>query len=556
MGSTLLADLAALSERLAATRGRLEVLRLLGAFLRALPPHDRALAARLLIGRPLPPGDPRKLDVSGSSVWRAVSGVVGEAATGTPVWAEAVDFGEAVARAFAAAGREPSAPPLSLEDVTDAITALAGQSGKGVRTGREQILRGVFQRASPSEARFLAKTLLGDMRHGASEGVLLEALARAVGAPGETVRRAAMLLGDPGEVVRLAFEGGLEALRALTPRPLLAIKPMLAQTADSLEAAWERGPGGFALEYKLDGARIQIHVADREVRLFSRRLHGVTGSLPDVVSEVQQALGGRSIILEGEVIAIQPSGRPRPFQDLLQRYRRLHDVEEALRGVPVRLFLFDLLFEDGEPLLGVPYAERWRRLERLRPQVRLVPRRLPGSLAEAQDFYREALEAGHEGLMLKRLDSPYVPGMRGGHWMKLKRVKTLDLVIVAADYGYGRRHGWLSNYHLAGRDQASGEFRPVGKTFKGLTDAEFRKMTARLLALERSREGGTVLVEPRVVVEVAYSDLQKSGLYPDGMALRFARILRIRDDKTPTESDTLQHMRRLFAEQWTGDVQR
>jgi DNA ligase-1 len=407
----------------------------------------------------------------------------------------------------------------------------------------------VFRRASPSEARFLAKALLGDMRHGASEGVLLEALARAVGAPGETVRRAAMLLGDPGEVVRLAFQGGLVALRALTPRPLLAIKPMLAQTADSLEAAWERAPGGLALEYKLDGARIQIHAADREVRLFSRRLHDVTGSLPDVVSEVRQALGGRSIILEGEVIAVEPSGRPRPFQDLLQRYRRLHDVEEALQGVPVRLFLFDLLFEDGEPLLGVPYAERWRLLERLRPQVRLVPRRLPGSLAEAQDFYREALEAGHEGVMLKRLDSPYVPGMRGGHWMKLKRVKTLDLVIVAADYGYGRRHAWLSNYHLAGRDEASGEFRPVGKTFKGLTDAEFRETTARLLALERRREGGTVFVEPRVVVEVAYSDLQKSGLYPDGMALRFARILRIRDDKTPAESDTLQHMRRLFAEQ-------
>jgi DNA ligase-1 len=550
MDSTPVADLAALSERLAATRGRLEVLGLLGAFLRALPPPDRALAARLLIGRPLPAGDPRKLDVSGASVWRAVSAVVGEAVAGTSVWADAVDFAEAVARVFAAASREPAGPPLTLDDVADAVTALAAQSGKGARVRREQVLRQLFQRASPSAARFLAKTLLGDMRHGASEGVLLEAVARAVGAPGETVRRAAMLRGDPGEVVRLAFEGGAEALGALSLRPLVPVKPMLAQTAESLEAAWQSGPGSRALEYKLDGARIQIHAAGGEVRLFSRRLHDVTGSLPEVASEVRRALGARSVILEGEVIAVGPSGRPRPFQDLLQRYRRLRDVEEALTGVPVRLFLFDLIFEDGEPLLSAPYAERWRRLERVGPSLRLVPRRLPRRLAEAQAFYREALEAGHEGVMLKRLDSPYVPGMRGGHWMKLKRVTTLDLVVAAADYGYGRRHGWLSNYHLAARDEATGEFRPVGKTFKGLTDEEFRHMTARLLELQRGREGGTVFVEPRIVVEVAYSDLQKSRLYPDGMALRFARIIRIRDDKQPAEADTIQALRRQFALQW------
>jgi DNA ligase-1 len=550
--STLLAALAALSERLAATRSRLEVLRCLGVFLGALPPEDRGFAARLLIGRPLPPGDPRKLDVSGSSVWRAVSGVVGESAAGTPAWGEAVDFGEAVAHLFAAAGWKPAGPALTIGDVADGVVALAAQSGKGARTGRERILRGLFGRATPSEARFLAKALLGDMRHGASEGVLLEAVARAVGAPGETVRRAAMLLGDPGEVVRLAFQDGAEALAALTPRPMLPVKPMLAQTTGSLQAAWEGRPGGWALEYKLDGARIQIHAAGGEVRLFSRRLHDVTGSLPEVAAAVRRALGDRRVILEGEVIAVDASGRPRPFQELLQRYRRLHDVEEALAGVPVQLFLFDLLSADGEPLFGEPYEERWRRLQRLGSQLRLVPRRVPGSLAEAEAFYGEALAAGHEGLMLKRLESPYVPGMRGGHWLKLKRVQTLDLVIIAADYGYGRRHGWLSNYHLAGRDQATGEFRPVGKTFKGLTDEEFRQMTARLLALERGREGGTVSVAPEVVVEVAYSDLQKSALYPDGMALRFARILRIRDDKPASEADTLQHMRRLFEEQWTG----
>jgi len=325
---------------------------------------------------------------------------------------------------------------------------------------------------------------------------------------------------------------------------------MLAQTAASLEEAWQAARQPFALEYKLDGARIQIHAEGGEVRLFSRRLHDVTRSLPDVAAEVREAVGRRRLILEGEVIAVEPSGRPRPFQELLQRYRRLREVEEALTGVPVRLFLFDLLLEGQEPLLAATYEARWRRLAGARGSLRLVPRIVPLSLDAARAFTRAALGAGHEGVVLKRLDSPYTPGMRGGHWRKLKRIATLDLVITAADYGYGRRHGWLSNYHLAARDEASGEYRPVGKTFKGLTDAEFREMTERLLARKRGQEGGTVFVEPSVVVEVAYSDLQRSGLYPDGMALRFARLARIRDDKTPAEADTIQTMQRLFALQW------
>jgi DNA ligase-1 len=222
--------------------------------------------------------------------------------------------------------------------------------------------------------------------------------------------------------------------------------------------------------------------------------------------------------------------------------------------VPLRLFLFDLLLEGEEPLFGRPYAERWARLATLCHGLRLVPRLLPAGLDDARAFYRQALTAGHEGIMLKRLDGAYTPGTRGGSWLKLKRVTTLDLVIIAADYGYGRRHGWLSNYHLAARDEETGGLRPVGKTFKGLTDAQFRDMTARLLALRRGQEGGTVLVEPAVVVEVAYSDLQRSALYPDGMALRFARITRIRDDKRPAEADTIQTLRRRFGVQWAEET--
>jgi DNA ligase-1 len=547
--STPIRELAALSEELARTGSRITRMRLLGDFLRALPAGDRCAAARLLVGRALPAGDPRSLEVRGTLVWQAAAAVAGQPPAASP-WAGAVDFGQAVARLFQAAGRSSGQPPLTVGEVSGAFAALAAQAGTGARKAREEILLRLLGRASPGEAGFLAKVILRDMRHGANEGMLLEALARAVGAAPEAVRQAAMLLGDVGEVVRLAFDGGEPAIRSLAPRMFSPITPMLAQTATTLDRLWEAEAGRIAMEYKLDGARIQIHAEAGRIRLFSRRLHDVTASLPDIGAALQAGLAGRRAILEGEVIAVDASGRPRPFQQLLQRYRRVHEVEDLLRDVPVRLFLFDLLLDGEEALLARPYAERWARLQGHHRGLGLVPRLVPAALEEARSFYRSALAAGHEGVMLKRLDSPYVPGVRGGHWLKLKRVRSLDLVIVAADYGYGRRHGWLSNYHLAARDRTTGEFRPVGKTFKGLTDEQFREMTASLLALRRGQRGGTVFVEPRIVVEVTYSDLQRSRLYPDGMALRFARISRLRTDKAAAEVDSIQTMRALFEQQW------
>jgi DNA ligase-1 len=387
------------------------------------------------------------------------------------------------------------------------------------------------------------------MRHGESQGVLLEAVARAAAVPPDIIRRAAMFVGDVGEVTQQAFEKGSKAFADLSPRLFQPLKPMLAQTAHTLEEAWGSAPGRLGLEFKLDGARVQVHLDRDGVRLFSRRLHDVTESLPEIAAEVRGAVTTRRAILEGEVVAMDASDRIRPFQDLLQRYRRIHAVDSAQREVPLRLFLFDLLLEGDVLYLDRSYKERWDRLEEIHGGIPLVPRCVPQVLAEAEGFWQEALAAGHEGVMVKRLDSPYTPGIRGGAWLKLKQANSLDLVIIAADYGYGRRHGWLSNYHLAARDEETGEFRLVGKTFKGLTDEEFRSMTGRLLALKRHEEGGTVWVDPRVVVEIQYSDIQKSPLYPDGMALRFARIARIRDDKAPVDADTIQLMRRLFDRQ-------
>ncbi len=548
-GAATLASLADLSEQLERTKSRLELMRLVGEFLRTIRPTERAIAARLLVGQPFPEGDPRKLDVSGATFWRAACGLAAPAGPPEALWREVTDFGQAVDQLFRNSGRTPADPRLMLQDVDRTFDVLASQRGKGARKAREAVLTELLQRASPSEAKFLAKCILGEMRHGVSQGVLLEAVARAAAVPPDIIRRAAMFVGDVGEVTQQAFEKGSKAFAELSPRLFQPLKPMLAQTAHTLEEVWGSAPGRVALEFKLDGARVQVHLDRDGVRLFSRRLHDVTESLPEIAAEVRGAVPTRRAILEGEVVAMDASGRIRPFQDLLQRYRRIHAVDSAQKDVPLRLFLFDLLLEGDVLYLDRSYKERWDRLEDIHGGIPLVPRCVPQVLAEAEGFWQEALAAGHEGVMAKRLDSPYTPGIRGGAWLKLKRANSLDLVIVAADYGYGRRHGWLSNYHLAARDEETGEFRPVGKTFKGLTDEEFRSMTARLLALKRHEEGGTVWVDPRVVVEVQYSDIQKSPLYPDGMALRFARIAGIRDDKAPTDADTIQLMRRLFDRQ-------
>jgi DNA ligase-1 len=286
------------------------------------------------------------------------------------------------------------------------------------------------------------------------------------------------------------------------------------------------------------------------MRIYSRHLADITASLPDVVAQVRASLAAEEAILDAEAIAVDTHGRPLPFQDLMRRFRRKHAVAATVTEVPVQLHLFDLLYLNRQSLLDTPYQERWAALESVAGQLNLVPRLLPRRLEEGQAFAEAAYRDGHEGVMVKELGSPYTPGIRGKAWLKLKHVVSLDLVIVAADWGYGRRHGWLSNYHLAARDADTGEYRLVGKTFKGLTDSEFEAMTQRLLALERSRQGGTVFVQPQVVVEVLFNEIQASSQYESGLALRFARIYRRREDKNATEADTLQTLFQLYEQQF------
>jgi DNA ligase-1 len=552
MSNTPFAKLAHLGEQLERTTKRLELATLLADFLRGLSPEEIPPAVRLTIGQVFPEWDGRALNVS----WKAVTTVMDELTNASPavhdeISAQAVDGGEAVRMLLERARRQPpNSPPLTILEVFHTFEDIAETAGKGSRARKEALLRGLLIRATPVEAKYLTKVIYQEMRHGVSEGIMLDALAKAAGVKTRLVRRANQLWGDLGEVALVALTEGEAGLKKATVRLFRPLKPMLAQTAGDLAEAFERYKGRVALEYKLDGARVQIHRRGGEVRIYSRHLAEVTASLPDVVAEVRDKLAAEEAILEGEAVAVDTRGRPMPFQHLMRRFRRKHAVAATIQEIPVQLHLFDILYLNGKTLVDIPYQERWTALGKAAEKLNVVRRLIPKTIEEGEAFAEAAYRDGHEGVMAKDLDSAYTPGVRGKAWLKLKHVISLDLVIVAADWGYGRRHGWLSNYHLAARDADTNKYLVVGKTFKGLTDGEFRDMTERLLALERSRKRGTVFVQPQVVVEVLFNEIQESSQYQSGLALRFARISRLREDKTAVEADTIQTLRQLYEKQF------
>ena len=446
----------------------------------------------------------------------------------------------------------PSGPavgePLTLARVDEALTAVAGETGPGSAERRLGRLRSLLEATDEPGRRLLVELLTGEVRQGALDGVVTEAIARAASLPPSDVRRAAMYASSLGELARAALEEGASGLGRFSLRLLSPVAPMLASPARDAEEAIER-LGEAAFEYKLDGARLQVHRAGEEVRVFTRQLQDVTARVPEVV-EWARGLPVREAVVEGEALALRSDGRPRPFQETMRRLGRSKDVEAARRSLPLSCFFFDLLFLEGEgSLVSVPYAERALRLGRLVGPGALLPRLITRDAEAAERFFGQAIDAGHEGLMAKSLEAPYEAGQRGFHWMKLKPAHTLDLVILAVEKGSGRRQGWLSNLHLGARDAESGQFVMLGKTFKGLTDEMLRWQTEKLLSLEISRDDWTVHVRPELVAEIAFSDVQESPRYPAGLALRFARVKRYRDDKTAAEADTLQTVREIFRKQ-------
>jgi DNA ligase-1 len=443
--------------------------------------------------------------------------------------------------------RVASEPPradatLSVSDVDDTLARLEGASGKGSAKLRESTLRALFERATKDEQEFLFRLITGEVRQGALEGVMIEAVARAAGIDASVVRRATMLAGDLSVVGKAALSEGAAGLDRYTVQLFRPIQPMLAQTADDVSQAIAQ-LGRAALEIKLDGARIQVHRSGAEVRVFSRLLNDVTQAVPEVVEAVRR-LNVSTVILDGEAIALRPDGSPHPFQTTMRRFGRKLDVDELKTEVPLVPFFFDILFADDRPLIDEPYQRRAEILMRFVPESQRPGRIVTADANEAQAFYDRAIAAGHEGVMAKSLDAPYEAGSRGSAWLKIKAVHTLDLVVLAAEWGHGRRKGKLSNLHLGARDP-NGGFVMLGKTFKGLTDELLEWQTKQLLALATKREGHIVWVRPELVVEIAFNGLQASPHYAGGLALRFARVVRYRPDKTADQADTIDTVRAL-----------
>jgi DNA ligase-1 len=439
---------------------------------------------------------------------------------------------------------------LGLEEVQARFDELGRISGPGSASRRAHALRALFARMTEPERRFVKSLIVGEIRQGALEALVLEAVAQASGLPLESVREAHMFAGDIGEVAQAALSEGAAGIKRFGPQLFRPVSPMLATPVEGEEEALER-LGKAAWEYKVDGARIQVHKSGDEVRIFTRRLNEVTERLPEIVA-LAGKLKLRDGILDGEAFGVGRDGRPVPFQVTMRRFGRILDVERLRKEIPLTAYLFDLLLVDGEPLFGRPYRERVKELEGRVPARTVIPRVVTADTSQAREFLDQSLRAGHEGTMAKALDSPYEAGKRGFQWLKIKPAQTLDLVVLAAEWGHGRRRGWLSNIHLGARDPQSGKFVMLGKTFKGLTDEMLRWLTDKLRKLEASRDEYTVHVRPELVVEVAYNDIQESPRYPGGLALRFARVRRFREDKPAREADTIQTVWALFEAQRKG----
>lgn len=444
--------------------------------------------------------------------------------------------------------RPPPAPrpTLTVTGVDATFTAIGAVAGKGSQARRAELVAGLFASATDTEQTFLLGLLGGELRQGALAAIMADAVAKAAGIPTAAVQRAAMLGGDLPAVAVAGLTHGTVALQAFTLRVGRPVGPMLARTATSVADALERHSGTAIFEAKLDGARVQIHRDGDEVTVYTRSLDDVTARLPEVV-EATLALPVRTLIADGEAIALRPDNRPHRFQVTASRFGRSVDLDAAHAAQPLSVFFFDILHCDGVDLLDAGTADRLAALDALVPATQRVDRLVTSDAAAAAEFLDATLAAGHEGVMAKAPSAPYLAGRRGASWLKIKPVHTLDLVVLAVEWGSGRRSGKLSNIHLGARDPSTGEFIMVGKTFKGMTDAMLEWQTARFSELAvGGTDGHVVELRPEQVVEVALDGVQKSSRYPGGLALRFARVLRYRDDKGPAEADTIDNVRALY----------
>ena len=509
--ATLFGNLVRTSQLVGASSGRLAKVTELASLLRELAPDELSVGVRYLSGD-IPQG---RIGVGYAALQAAA--------------------------AHAAAVTES----LTLAEVDHSLAGVAAMRGSGSAGRRAEVLRDLLARATAFEQQFLLRLLLGELRQGALAGIMQDAIAAAAGVPAAQVRRAAMYSQSLGAVAKAAMFEGSRSLEHFQLELFSPVSPMPAQTAADVGEALREIGGEAAFEWKMDGARIQAHKSGDEVRIYTRARNEVSAAVPDLVEQVR-AFAHATLVLDGEAIAFDAAGRPHPFQVTMRRFGRKLDVEASRAVLPIHGIFFDCLRLVGEhSITSRPYRERIEALAQAVPAALRIPRLITACEPQARAFYDAAIAAGHEGVMAKSLDAPYEAGSRGASWFKIKRAHTLDLVILAAEWGHGRRTGKLSNLHLGALDPGSGEYIMLGKTFKGLTDAMLESQTRELLARETRRDSGTVFVRPELVVEIAFSDLQASTRYPGGFALRLARVKRYREDKRPEDADTMDSVRKI-----------
>lgn len=508
----LLARVVEASHRITATSKRREKTEILATMLRQVRPEEAEAAVAFLSGA----ARQGRIGIGYATLQQAKSASDGEAA---------------------------EVPTLEVIDVDRTFSDIAEVQGSGAEQRRRHLFASVLHKATRDEQQFLVNLLAGELRQGALEGVMLEGLAKATGISMDRIRRAAMMAGSATSIARPALEHGEAGLAQFDIQLFRPVQPMLAGTAEDMVEALQ-GMGEAALEYKLDGARIQVHKSGDEVAIYSRQGNDVTIAVPEVVAAAR-ALPADNLILDGEVLSLLPDGRPQPFQVSMRRFGRRTDIDAMAKELPMTPFWFDLLYLNGSPMVDETQTVRFSELARLAPSTHLIPSLVTGDAAKAEEFLHGALARGHEGVMAKAPSSSYAAGARGQSWLKIKQARTLDLVVLGAEWGSGRRRGWLSNLHLGARDTQKGGFAMLGKTFKGLTDEMLAWQTGALLKLEVARDKYAVFVLPRLVVEIAFNEIQVSSRYVSGLALRFARVKRYREDKTPWDSDTFETVQRL-----------
>ncbi len=523
----LLAEVVEASARVAATPARTAKISALAELLRRLPPDEVEPAVGFLVGEPRQ----GRIGVGWATLAKRRGFSAGTVPETTTIPAE---------------NEEPDGR-ITVGELDRALSELSATTGAGSVAARGALIDGVLARATRAEVDFIADLLTGGLRQGALEGVMAEAVAKAAEVPAAAIRRACMLAGDLGRTAAVALAEGRAGLDAVGLEVLRPVQPMLASTAADVAEAIA-GLGLSSVEWKLDGVRLQVHKAGNEVRIYTRNLNDITDRMPEVVTIVR-GLPAEQVVLDGEALTMTEAARPQPFQLTMSRVGRRQSgtPEDFTARIGVAPHFFDCLHLDGEDLLDRPLLDRLAALERV-----AGPWRIPGEVtddpATAATVLQAALAAGHEGVVVKGAHSPYEAGRRGQSWRKVKMARTFDLVVLGAEWGHGRRKGWLSNLHLGARDPRTGEFVMVGKTFKGLTDKTLAWQTERFLELETRREGITVFVRPEIVAEVALDGVQTSTRYPGGVALRFARLKTYRSDKSPAEADTIDSLRALLTD--------